>query len=130
MSRLWLPYQVRDMAAAETFLTKRLGMSIVDWWERDGEVGRVLAFADDPRPGPGPPEGAGWGGPVVELVSSAADRAAPPAIELVSVAAVDAMASRFPAGEVSRQPGRYPRGHYGFEVTMPGGFPLMIWSER
>ena len=133
MSRLWLPYRVRDLAAAETFLTKRLGMSIVDWWDRDGEVGRVLAFADDPAApvsGPAPPERAGWGGPVVELVSAADDRADPPAIELASVAAVDAMARRFPPGEVSRPPGRYPRGHYGFEVTMPGGFPLMIWSER
>ena len=127
MSRLWLPYQVRDLAAAETFLTKRLGMSIVDWWDRDGEIGRVLAFAGDPAV---PPEAAGWGGPVVELVSSADDRAGPPAIELVSVAAVDAMAARFAPGEVIRPPGRYPRGHYGFEVTMPGGFPLMIWSER
>ncbi len=155
MTRLWLPYQVRDLAAAERFLVEKFGMVVLDWWERDGESGRVLAFParNDPadpvnRPSPTDPGArrlaAGPvapdlgdravavdpGGPVVELVSADRDRAAPPALELCGVAAVDVAARRFAPDEITRPPGRYPRGHYGFEVALSGGFPLMIWSER
>jgi hypothetical protein len=177
VTRLWLPYQVRDLAAAERFLVEKFGMVVLDWWERDGESGRVLGFParEDPadpvnRPSPtGPaarqlaadldarqvpsdPGDRGVApdpgdravapdpgdraaatdpdGPVVELVSGDRDRAAPPALELCGVAAVDAAARRFAPDEITRPPGRYPRGHYGFEVALPGGFPLMIWSER
>ncbi len=122
MTRLWLPYQVSDLPAAEKFFTDQLGLSIVDWWDRDGEAGRVLAPDSDWE--------AVGGGAVVELVTAARDRAAPPAFELPDRVTVDAFHRRFAPGEVTRPPGRYPRGHYGFEVTAPGGFPLMIWSER
>jgi hypothetical protein len=123
---LWLPYQVTDLPATETFLASRLGLSTVDFWERPGESGRVLACedpgwlgGDDGRPGA-----------LVELVTGPVDRAAPPAFELPDRAAVDALYRRFAPAEVTRPPAAYPRGHYGFEVTAPGGFPLMIWSER
>jgi hypothetical protein len=119
MSRLWLPYEVTDVPAAEAFLTERLGLSTVDWWERRGESGRVLTGPDSLGPGA-----------VIELVSAAANRAAPPAVEVHSRAGVDTLHRRFTAREVTRAPGRYPRGHYGFEVCGPGGIPLMIWSEQ
>jgi hypothetical protein len=140
VTRLWLPYEVRDLAGTEAFLTGRLGMVTVDSWDRPGESGRVLAFTDPTRPDRARLVAAGEqvtalplspaGMAVVELVSAAVDRALPPAVELADRAAVDAAYRRFAADEITRPPGAYPRGHYGFEVRTPGGLPLMIWSER
>ncbi len=133
MTRLWLPYQVRDLPAAEQFLTDRLGLTTVDWWDRPGESGRVLAGIDPGGSGAGSGSGGcgpADGGPVLELVTGPVDRALPPAFELPDRAGVDALHRRFAAAEITRPPGRYPRGHYGFEVRAPAGFPLMIWSER
>jgi catechol 2,3-dioxygenase-like lactoylglutathione lyase family enzyme len=115
MSRLWLPYEVTDLKAAEKFLTDRLCLSTVDWWDRDGESGRVLAIGDDA---------------VIELVSANASRAAAPALRQPDQATVEALHRRFAPHEVTRPPASYPRGHYGFEVQTPGGFPLTIWSGR
>ncbi len=128
MTRLWLPYQVRDLPAAEKFLTDRLGLTTVDWWDRPEESGRVLACTDPGWNGPG--SGPADGGAVLELVTGPVDRALPPAFELPDRASVDALHRRFAATEITRPTGPYPRGHYGFEVRTPGGFPLMIWSER
>jgi hypothetical protein len=140
VTRLWLPYEVRDLAGTEAFLTGRLGLVTVDSWDRAGESGRVLAFPGPARPDPARPGAAGEqvtalplspaGAAVVELVTAAVDRALPPALELADRAAVDAVYRRLRADEITRPPGAYPRGHYGFEARTPGGLPLMIWSER
>jgi catechol 2,3-dioxygenase-like lactoylglutathione lyase family enzyme len=107
---LWLPYEVDDLAAATEFYTVRLGLSEVDRFEG----GVVLRVA---------------GGAYVEL-ARAADRPAPLAFQLATDAEVDAAFEAFDADEVLRGPGRYPRGHYGFEARGPAGAIVMIWSER
>ena len=110
---LWLPYEVDDLAAATEFYTVRLGLSEVDRF--DGGV--VLRAAD---------------GAFVELAAAGSPRPAPLAFELASDGEVAAAftALRPRSDELVRGPGRYPRGHYGFEVRGPAGATVMIWSER
>lgn len=109
---LWLPYEVDDLDAATEFYTVRLGLSEVDRFA-DGVVLRAA------------------GGAYVEL-ARARDRPAPVAFELATDTEVEAAyaALRPRPDEVVRGPGRYPRGHYGFEVSGPAGATVMIWSER
>ena len=110
---LWLPYEVEDLAAAKEFYTVRLGLSEVD--RCDGGV--VLRAAD---------------GAFVERATAGSPRPAPLAFELAADCEVDAAftALRPRSDELVRGPGRYPRGHYGFEVRGPAGATVMIWSER
>ncbi|MFI9384887.1 VOC family protein [Kutzneria sp. NPDC052558] len=107
---LWLPYEVEDLAAATTFYTVRLGLSEVDQFAD----GVVLKAAD---------------GAYVEL-ARARDKPAPLAFELATDAEVDEAYAALRTEELVRGPGRYPRGHYGFEVRGPAGATVMIWSER
>jgi catechol 2,3-dioxygenase-like lactoylglutathione lyase family enzyme len=109
---LWLPYEVDDLDAATRFYTVRLGLSEVDRFDE----GVVLRAAD---------------GAYVEL-AQAMDKPAPVAFQLATVAEVEAAytALRPRSDELVRGPGRYPRGHYGFEVRGPAGATVMIWSER
>ena len=109
---LWLPYEVDDLEVATRFYTTRLGLSEVDRFAD----GVVLRAAD---------------GAYVEL-ARAADRPAPVAFQLAGEAEVEAAftALRPRSDELVRGPGRYPRGHYGFEVRGPAGATVMIWSER
>lgn len=107
---LWLPYEVDDLEAATRFYTVRLGLSEVDRF--DGGV--VLRAAE---------------GAYVEL-AKAADKPAPLAFELAGDAEVDDALAALRSDELVRGPGRYPRGHYGFEVRGPAGATVMIWSER
>jgi catechol 2,3-dioxygenase-like lactoylglutathione lyase family enzyme len=108
---LWLPYEVEDLPAAVEFYTIRLGLSEVDRFEG----GVVLRAAD---------------GAYVELAAAGSPRPAPLAFELATDAEVDAAFAGLHGVEVGRGPGRYPRGHYGFEVRGPAGATVMIWSER
>ncbi|MFC0546226.1 VOC family protein [Kutzneria chonburiensis] len=110
---LWLPYEVEDLVAATEFYTVRLGLSEVDRF--DGGV--VLRAAD---------------GAYVELAAAGSPRSAPAAFQLATDGEVDAAfrALRPRSDELVRGPGRYPRGHYGFEVRGPAGATVMIWSER
>ena len=110
---LWLPYEVDDLDAATRFYTVRLGLSEVDRFDD----GVVLRAAD---------------GAYVELAQAGADRPAPVAFELATDAEVEAAYTALRPGpaELVRGPGRYPRGHYGFEVRGPAGATVMIWSER
>ncbi|MFC0432734.1 VOC family protein [Kutzneria buriramensis] len=108
---LWLPYEVEDLQAATEFYTVRLGLSEVDRFEG----GVVLRAAD---------------GAYVELAAAGSPRPAPLAFELATDAEVDAAFAGLHGVEVLRGPGRYPRGHYGFEVRGPAGATVMIWSER
>ena len=109
---LWLPYEVDDLDAAARFYTVRLRLSEVDRFPG----GVVLRAAD---------------GAFVEL-AKASDRAAPLAFQLATDAEVEAAYTmlRPRSDELVRGPGRYPRGHYGFEVRGPAGATVMIWSER
>ncbi len=111
MTRLWLPFTVDDLAPALEFYRDRLGLSVVDGWRRDGEEGVVLAASSG----------------FVELVSPRVPGPAPVAFE---VSDVDAVYTRLASVEVLREPDRYPRGHYGFEVRGPAGATVMVWSER
>lgn len=109
---LWLPYEVDDLDSAVKFYTVRLGLSEVDRFDN----GVVLRAAD---------------GAYVELAAGS-PRPAPVAFELGTDAEVEAAYTAFRPGpdEMVRGPGRYPRGHYGFEVRGPAGATVMIWSER
>lgn len=107
---LWLPYEVDDIDAARTFYTVRLGLSEVDRFEN----GVVLQAAD---------------GTYLEL-AKAKDKPAPLAFQVATDAEVDDTYAALRAEELVRGPGRYPRGHYGFEVRGPAGATVMIWSER
>ncbi|QUQ62848.1 VOC family protein [Kutzneria sp. CA-103260] len=107
---LWLPYEVDDLDAARAFYTVRLGLSEVDRFED----GVVLRAAD---------------GAYVEL-AQAADKVAPLALQLGTDAEVDEAYAALRSEDLVRGPGRYPRGHYGFEVRGPAGATVMIWSER
>ncbi|HVV23716.1 MAG TPA: VOC family protein, partial [Pseudonocardiaceae bacterium] len=60
MTALWLPCGVTDLDRATDFYADRVGLSVVDSWERDGERGAVLHAGDaylefvangDPPPG-------------------------------------------------------------------------------
>jgi catechol 2,3-dioxygenase-like lactoylglutathione lyase family enzyme len=110
---LWLPFEVDSVAAATAFYTDRLGLSVVDGWTAPDSEGVVLRVAD---------------AAYVELASRSAAPPAPVAVELDSDEAVDVAYRRFwPA---PAPPRRYPRGHYGFDVSAPGGTRVMVWSER
>ncbi|MEV6525980.1 hypothetical protein AB0M43_28950 [Longispora sp. NPDC051575] len=156
MRALWLPYSTADLDAATRFYTG-LGLTGVDGWERDGERGVVLrvpgaAFIELVSPGPATtwspgPAPARISGPTPTWapVPAASGPAAtwtawtapspppapgsttpvPLAFEFDSRAAVHAEHRRLGG----RAPGRYPRGHFGFDLAGPDGTPLMIWSE-
>jgi|RhiMethySRZTD1v2_1073278.scaffolds.fasta_scaffold06775_7 catechol 2,3-dioxygenase-like lactoylglutathione lyase family enzyme len=113
---LWLPCIVGDLRAARDFYTVRLGLSEVDSWSDDLERGSVLRAA---------------AGAFVELVEpggGARQHSPPPlAFEVDDDSAVDGYAARLGA---ERPPRRYPRGHYGFEMSGPAGATIMVWSER
>ncbi|HEY4457624.1 MAG TPA: VOC family protein [Pseudonocardiaceae bacterium] len=112
---LWLPFEVTDVDAATDYYAKRLGLSIVDGWDRGGERGVVLAA----------------GSAYVELVSAPVARAGPAAFQLNAAADVDrAFADWRPGAELRIGPHRYRRGHYGFEVAGPAGADVMVWSEK
>lgn len=68
-------------------------------------------------------------GAYIEL-AKAKDRPAPLAFQLRTDAEVDDAFAALRSEELVRGPGRYPRGHYGFEVRGPAGATVMIWSER
>lgn len=116
MTALWLPFTVPDVAAAAGFYTDRLGLTVADKWDTDGDTGVVLRA----------------GAAYVELASGWPQPQAPLAFQLDDSAAVDdAFARWHPTGtELLAPPHRYPRGHYGFEVRGPAGAHVMIWSER
>ncbi|HEY0452315.1 VOC family protein [Actinophytocola sp.] len=107
---LWLPFEVADLDRAAGFYTDRVGLSVVDGWDRAGERGVVLAA----------------GSAFVELVSPGRSGPAPLAFQLADAASVDAAHGRLG----SAAPRRHPRGHYGFETDGPAGARVMIWSER
>lgn len=111
---LWIPFEVDDLDKAVRFYTKRIGLSIVDSWERDGERGAVLRVAD---------------GAFVELVSPGAGHTERLlAFEHADESEVDSAYAVW-AGEAA-PPYRHPRGHYGFTAPGPAGVQVMIWSER
>jgi catechol 2,3-dioxygenase-like lactoylglutathione lyase family enzyme len=109
---LWLPFEVTDIDAATEYYTKRLELSIVDGWDREGERGVVFAA----------------GSAYVELVSGPADRSGPVAFQVGTAGEVERMFARS-GGELRIGPHRYRRGHYGFEVGGPAGAEVMVWSE-
>jgi catechol 2,3-dioxygenase-like lactoylglutathione lyase family enzyme len=111
---LWIPFQVDDLAAAVRFYTDRIGLSVVDSWERDGERGAVLRVAE---------------GAFVELVSPGARHPPLIAFEEADESEVDARHARW-AGEIPPAPYRHPRGHYGFIAPGPAGVNVMVWSEK
>lgn len=106
---LWLPFEVDDLERAAEFYTDRLGLPVVDGWDRDGERGVVL----------------GAGTAFVELVSPGRPGPAPLAFQLAHSSEVDILGPR-----LAGVPRRYPRGHYGFETDGPAGARVMVWSER
>ncbi|HWC81006.1 MAG TPA: VOC family protein [Pseudonocardiaceae bacterium] len=112
---LWLPYQVKDLAAVRGFYRDRIGLSEIDSWDRDAEHGVVLAAASGARLEFVAP---GWSGP------------APLAFELATRAAVDDAFAGWRPAEVLAPPHRFPRGHYGFEVRDPLGTRVLVWSEK
>ncbi|SDC62080.1 VOC family protein [Actinokineospora iranica] len=112
---LWVPFEIDNFAQTRSFYVDRLGMSVVDEWSVDGEHGVVLRAAENAY---------------VELVAPGLRRQAPVAFELGSQAEVDAAFAHVGDVEVVRPPGRYPRGHYGFEVRDPAGAHLMLWHEH
>jgi catechol 2,3-dioxygenase-like lactoylglutathione lyase family enzyme len=114
---LWLPFEVEDLDQATRFYTDRLGLSVVDGWDRDGERGVVLRAAD---------------GAFVELVSPGAGHPPMLAFEMADESEVDGSYARWRSGGnigVS-PPHRYPRGHYGFTARGPAGATVMVWSEK
>jgi catechol 2,3-dioxygenase-like lactoylglutathione lyase family enzyme len=114
MRALWIPFVVADLDESVRFYTERLGLSVVDEWDRDGERGVALRA----------------GGAFVELVSPGEAGEVPLAFELESAAEVDRSFSDWTPAEVIAAPHRYPRGHYGFEVRGPAGAVVMVWSEQ
>jgi catechol 2,3-dioxygenase-like lactoylglutathione lyase family enzyme len=107
---LWLPFEVDDLDRAESFYTDRIGLSVVDGWNRDGERGVVL----------------GAGSAYVELVSPGRPGPAPLAFQFARASDVDSIGRR-----IGGMPRRYPRGHYGFETDGPDRHArIMVWSER
>jgi catechol 2,3-dioxygenase-like lactoylglutathione lyase family enzyme len=110
---LWVPLEVDDLDEATRFYTDRIGLSVVDSWERDGERGVVLRVT---------------GGAFVELVSPGVGHPPLLAFERASESEVDESFAAWP-GEIP-QPHRHPRGHYGFTVAGPAGVNVMVWSEK
>lgn len=110
MTALWLPFTVPDLPPALEFYRDRVGLPVVDSWDRDGERGVVLAA----------------GAAFVELVAPGVSGSPPLAFEVADVAAAQA---RMGSAEVVAAPHRYPRGHHGFEVRGPAGTTVMLWSE-
>jgi catechol 2,3-dioxygenase-like lactoylglutathione lyase family enzyme len=111
---LWLPFEVTDLDTAIGYYTKRLGLSIADGWNRDGERGAVFAA----------------GSAYVELVSAPVARAGPAAFQVGTSAEVDRVFAGWrPGADLRIGPHRYRRGHYGFEVAGPAGAEVMVWSE-
>ena len=113
---LWLPFEVEDLATATEFYTNRLGLSVVDSWDRDGERGVVLRAA---------------AGAFVELVSPGDGHPPMLAFELANESEVDDSYARlFRGAGGTVPPHRHPRGHYGFTAAGPAGVTVMVWSER
>ena len=111
---LWLPFEVTDLDAAIGYYSKRLELSIVDDWNRDGERGVVF----------------GAGSAYVELVSAPVARTGPAAFQVGTAAEVDRLFAGWrPETGLRIGPHRYRRGHYGFEVGGPAGAEVMVWSE-
>jgi catechol 2,3-dioxygenase-like lactoylglutathione lyase family enzyme len=113
MRALWIPFEVEDLDAATRFYTDRIGLSVVDSWDRDGERGVVLRVAD---------------GAFVELVSPGTGQPPLLAFEVADESEVDERHARW----LSKPPPphRYPRGHYGFTTPGPAGVTVMVWSEK
>jgi catechol 2,3-dioxygenase-like lactoylglutathione lyase family enzyme len=107
---LWLPYEVDDLEAARKFYTVQLGLSEVDRFDN----GVVLQAAESAY---------------IEL-AEARDKPAPLAFQLHTDAEVEDAYAILRSEDLKRDLGRYPRGHYGFEVRGPAGATVMIWSER
>ncbi len=107
---LWLPYEVDDLEAARKFYAVQLGLSEVDRFDN----GVVLQAGKSAY---------------IEL-AEAKDRPAPLAFELSTDAEVEDAYAILRSDDLKRDLGRYPRGHYGFEVRGPAGATVMIWSER
>lgn len=113
---LWVPFELADIEPARTFYVDHLGLSEVDSWSTSDERGSALQVAP---------------GAFVEVVSPARHRPGPPplAFEMRTVADVDSRFSVMKQASLTRAPGRYPRGHYGFEVAGPAGVDVMVWTE-
>ncbi|CRK58915.1 hypothetical protein [Alloactinosynnema sp. L-07] len=115
---LWIPFEVDDIEESLAFYRDRLGLSEVDSWSVDDERGTVLEVAP---------------GAFLEFVSGRGIRQAGPpplAVELPTVSAVEHAFAALGQRPVNRPPGRYPRGHFGFEVSGPTGERLMVWTEK
>lgn len=113
---LWIPFEVDDIDPARRFYVDRLGLSEVDSWSTAEERGSVIQVAP---------------GAFIELVSPVRRRPGqgPLAFEQPTVADVDTRLAAMEPDSLTRAPGRYPRGHYGFEVAGPGGVDVMVWTE-
>ncbi|MBC6448909.1 VOC family protein [Actinokineospora xionganensis] len=113
---LWIPFEAADIEPARRFYLDRLGLSEVDTWSASEERGSVIQIAP---------------GAYLELVSPIRRRPGqgPLAFELATAADVDRRLATMEQASVTRAPGRYPRGHYGFEVTGPDGVDVMVWTE-
>lgn len=110
---LWVPFEVDDLDEATRFYTDRLGLSVVDSWEREEERGVVLRVA---------------AGAFIELVSpSAGHRTMLLAFEHANESDVDSASAGWPGETV---PHRHPRGHYGFIAPGPAGVNVLVWSEK
>lgn len=113
MTALWLPFTVPDLSPALEFYRDRVGLSVVDDWDRDGEQGVVLAA----------------GAAFVELVAPGVPGPTPLAFEVADVAAAYSR-MRPTSAELVAGPRRYPRGHHGFEVRGPADTTVMLWREK
>lgn len=116
MTRLWLPFGVTDLDEVKDFYVDRIGLSVVDSWNDNGERGLVLAT--EARL-----EFVANGDPTPESES-------PLAFQLRTATDVDNSYARWRPANPLAPPHRYPRGHYGFEFRGPAGARVMIWSER
>ncbi|SDH44532.1 hypothetical protein SAMN05192558_102269 [Actinokineospora alba] len=114
---LWIPFEAADIDPARRFYLDRLGLSEVDSWSTSEERGSVIQVTP---------------GAFIELVSPVRRRSGqgPLAFELPTVADVDSRLAEMGRDSLTRAPGRYPRGHYGFEVSGPGGVEVMVWTEE
>ncbi|MGH3858149.1 VOC family protein [Actinokineospora sp.] len=113
---LWIPFEAADIGQARAFYLDRLGLSEVDSWSTAKEHGSVIQVVP---------------GAYIELVSPARRHRGqgPLAMELATVNDVDARLAAMEQDSITRAPGRYPRGHYGFEVACPGAGDVMVWTE-
>lgn len=114
---LWIPFEAADIEPARRFYLDRLGLSEVGTWSTSEERGSVIQVAP---------------GAYIELVSPIRRRPGqgPLAFELPAVADVDTRLAAMEQASVTRAAGRYPRGHYGFEVVGPDGVDVMVWTEE